>query len=84
MGIRPGWAAVCLRREEGVEMREPNGWWRIVVSNRALRRLEDIRSKLQEDSGKHLLYSSIIEILIKKIPKRKGIIFLVPLFVVAS
>lgn len=83
MGIRLGQAAVCLRQEEGAEMREPKGWWRIAISNRVLQRLEGMRSKLQEHSGKHLLYGSIIEILTKKLPKRNGIIFPVSLFVVA-
>jgi hypothetical protein len=47
-------------------MAEPKGWWRIAVSNRVLRRLDGIRDEVQEDTGEHLSYSSVISILIKK------------------
>jgi len=49
-------------------MGEPKGWWCIAVSNRVLRKLDRIRSDVQEKAGECLSYSSVIDILIKKIP----------------
>jgi hypothetical protein len=50
----------------GRKMGEPQGWWRIAVSSRVLRRLDGIRDEVKADTGEHLSYNSVINIFIKK------------------